>query len=186
VRKALAVAFVLAAAAGAAAQEGRPGGRAEGRPDEGSRRPPREEIFRMVDAYVAEHLQESLALSDEQLNRLMPLVRKLNADRRRLAERRMHALFQMRRMFKDGTATDARIAELLQQVKSAEVEEPTAIRAGHDAIDAQLTPLQQAQFRVLEAEVEHRVRQVMARVRGQRAGRPGAPPDEPRAPNDPR
>jgi hypothetical protein len=174
--------FVLSAAAGAAAQEGRP----QGAPDGGPRRPPREEIFRMVDAYLAEHLQESLALSDDQLNRLMPLVRKLNADRRRFAEQRIRALFQLRRILKEVGASDARIAELLQQVKSAELEEPIVVRAGHDAIDAQLTPLQQAQFRVLEAEVEHRVRQAMGRLRAERSGRPGAPPDERRPPHDPR
>lgn len=177
--RALVVAFVLASAAGAAAQDARPP--QEGRPEAGPGRRPREEIFRMVDAYLAEHLQESLALSDEQRNRLMPLVRKLNADRRRFAERRIRSVMQMRRMLKDGTATEARIAELLQQLKAAEVEEPVALRAGHDAIDAQLTPIQQAQFRILEAEMEHRLRQVMARIRGERGG-PGGPRDDARHP----
>jgi hypothetical protein len=180
VRHALAVLFVVASAAGAAAQEGRPE-RAPGR------RPPREEIFRMVDAYIAEHLQESLALSDEQLNRLMPLVRKLNADRRRFTERRIRSVFEMRRMLKEPAPNEARIAELLQQLRAAEAEEPAAIRAAHDAIDAQLSPLQQARFRILEAEVEHRVRRVMASVRGQRPnGATRRDEDAPRPPHDPR
>lgn len=181
--RALALALVVVSAAGAAAQEGRP----EGGPEGGPQRRPREEIFRMVDTYVAEHLQERLALSDEQLNRVLPLVRKLNADRRRFAERRMRSIVQMRRMLKDGTANDARIAEVLQQLKAAEMEEPVAVRAGHDAVDAVLTPMQQAQFRILEAEIEHRMRQVMARVRGQRSG-PGGPrgEDAPHPPHDPR
>jgi hypothetical protein len=174
VRRVIAVAFVLAFAAGAGAQEDRPAG---GRPGPG-RRPPREEIYRMVDSYVAEHLQESLALSDEQRNRVLPLVQKLSAARRGFAERRVRALMQMRRAIGDGTATDARMAELLQQLKAAEAEEPAAIRAAQDAIDAQLTPLQQARFRVLEAEVEHRMRRVMSGMHGQRGGRPGAPPPD--------
>ena len=180
-RHALAVALALFFAGEAAAQEGRPPGGGPGR------RPPREEIYRMVDAYVAEHLQESLSLSDEQRGRVLPLVQKLSAERRRFAERRVRALFQMRRAIADGTATDAKMAELLQQLKAAEAEEPGAIRASQDAIDAQLSPLQQARFRVLEAEVEHRMRRVMARVRGQRGGKPGGPPpdgDDPR--HDPR
>lgn len=178
--RALATALLLVSAAAAAAQEGGP----EGEPA----RRPREEIFRMVDAYVADHLQENLGLSDEQQNRVLPLVRKLNADRRRFAERRIRAIHQMRRMMKAGMANDPRIAELLQQVKAAEAEEPAAIRAGHDAIDAVLTPVQQAQFRILEAEIEHRLRQVMARVRGERRDGPGRPrrKDAPRPPPDPR
>lgn len=178
--RALATALLLVSAAAASAQEGRP----EGDPP----RRPREEIFRMVDAYVADHLQENLGLSDEQLNRVLPLVRKLNADRRRFAERRIRAIHQMRRMTKGGAANDPGLAELLQQVRAAEMEEPPAIRAGHDAIDSLLTPIQQAQFRVLEAEIEHRLRQVMARVRGERRGAPGRPRREgaPRPSPDPR
>jgi len=178
VTRALATALLLVSAAAAAAQEGRP---------EGERRP-REEIFRMVDAYVADHLQENLGLSDEQRNRVLPLVRKLNADRRRFAERRIRAIHQMRRMMKAGTVNDPRLVELLQQVKAAETEEPAAIRAGHDAIDAVLTPVQQVQFRILEAEIEHRMRRVMARVRGERRDAPGRPhrEDAPRPPPDPR
>lgn len=178
--RALATALLLISATAAAAQEGRPEG--------GARRPPREEISRMVDAYLADRLQEKLALSDEQRNRVLPLVRKLNADRRHFAERRIRAIHQMRRMMKAGMTDDPRIAELLQQVKAAEAEEPVAIRAGHDAIDAVLTPVQQAQFRILEAEVEHRLRQVMARVRAERRDGPGRPrrEDDPRRSPDPR
>jgi hypothetical protein len=162
--RALAMAFLLTSSA-ASAREGRP----EGDPP----RRPREEIFQMVDGYVADHLQEKLALSDEQLHQVLPLVRKLSADRRRFAESRIRAIREMRRMMKAGAANDARMTELLQQLKAAEMEEPTAIRADHDAIDALLTPVQQVQFRILDAEIEHRLRQVMARVRGERYGGAG-------------
>jgi len=171
---ALVIALLLVSTAVAAADEGAPDGQ--------SPRPPREEIYRMVDTYLADHLQENLGLSDEQLHRVLPLVRKLNTDRRRLAERRIRALHEMRRMMKAGKANDPRIAELLQQVRTAEAEEPVAVRMGHDAIDAVLTPVQQAQYRVLESEVEHRMRRVMGRVRAERRDGQGRPqrPDAPR------
>ena len=43
----------------------------------GPQRPdaPREEIFRMIDAYVVSNMQESLGLSDEQFVKLLPLVK---------------------------------------------------------------------------------------------------------------
>ena len=163
--RALAAVVFLASTAAAAAQDGRPEG-------QGSRRP-REEISRMVDQYVAEQLQERLGLSDDQRDRVLPLVRTLHADRRRFAERRVRALHQMRRMIKAGTPSEARAAALLQELKAAEVEEPAAIRADREAIDAVLTPVQQVQFRILEAEIEHRLRRAMARVRGDRRERPG-------------
>jgi membrane-bound lytic murein transglycosylase len=133
---------------------------------------PREEIFRMVDEYVAANLQEKLGLTDDQLGRALPLVRRLHADRRRFAERRMRALHQMKKMSRAGAINDARAAELLQSLKAAESEEAPAVRAGQDALDAVLTPAQQLKYRILETEIEHRLRELMARVRAQRGEEP--------------
>jgi hypothetical protein len=158
-------------------------------PPEGARQGrPREEIFRMVEAYVANHLQETLGLSDDQLARALPLVRRLHAERSRFAERRMRAVHQMRQMARAGSISDASAAEALHEVKAAEAEEAAAIRAGQDALDAVLTPAQQVKYRILEAEIEHRVRELMARVRDQRRAGPGrrrgdGPPKEPPTPN---
>ena len=49
----------------------------------------REEAGRMVDAYVLSNLQESLGLSDDQFVRLLPLVKRLQAERREAIERRI-------------------------------------------------------------------------------------------------
>ena len=58
--------------------------------------------------------------------------------------------------------------ELLRDVKAAEAEEPGLLRKDRDAIDAVLSPLQQAKFRVLEVEVEHKIRELMNQIRTQR------------------
>jgi hypothetical protein len=160
-RPLLAAALVLAAGA-AFAQE-----------DEAPRPRPREEVFRIIDGYIADNLQAKLGLGDEQLARALPLVRRLSAERRRFAERKIRALHQMRRMVRSGSVNDARAAELLQELRAAEAEEAAAVRAGQDALDAALTPAQQVRYRVLEAQVEHRLRELMARVRDQRRGGPG-------------
>jgi hypothetical protein len=150
---------VLALVAGVAAAQDAP---------EGPRGRPREEIFRLIDDYVARSLQEKVGLTDEQLERALPLVRRLNADRRRFAERRMRASFQMRRAVRAGSITDARAAEMVQEAKAAEVEEAAAVRAGQEAVDGVLTPVQQVKYRILETEIEHRLRELTARVRAQR------------------
>jgi Spy/CpxP family protein refolding chaperone len=160
IRKAVLLGAALLAASHAFAQA--PQGPGPLGPPEGR---PREEVFKMVDAYILSNLQESLGLSDEQFVRLLPLVKRLQTDRRSFAQRRQRALQELRRVMQTGTATDARVGELLKELKAAEAEEPVTIRKDSDAIDGALTPLQQAKYRLLEVEVDRRLRELMNQVR---------------------
>jgi hypothetical protein len=136
-------------------------------PQAGGGRPrPRDEAFRMIDAYIVSNLQEALGISDDQYTRLLPLVTKLQRDRRSLAQRRIQALQELNRVMRQGGATEARVTELLRELKAVEAEEPSTIRRDMDAIDGVLTPLQQAKYRLLEVEVERRLRALMAEMRG--------------------
>jgi Spy/CpxP family protein refolding chaperone len=164
--------FALALAAPAAAQTSH----APGRPRAAHGR---DEAFRMIDAYIVSNLQESLDLTDEQFVRVLPLVKKLQTDRRGYAQKRHEALLEMRRRLASGTATEAQIGELLSRVKAAELEEMEALRRDLGAIDAVLTPIQQAKFRVLELEVERRIRELMARIRAERRSRGRSPRPDP-------
>jgi len=171
IRRLLTAALVLVAGV-SAAQDSRGATGAAGNAPEGERRGrAREEIYRMVDAYIAENLQQKLGLSDDQLARTLPLVRRLHADRRRFAERKLRAVHQMRRMVRAGSISDARAGELLQELRTAEAEEAAGIRAGQDALDAALTPGQQVRYRILEGQIENRLRDLMARVRAERRAR---------------
>ena len=140
---------------------------------------PRDEAFKMIDAYIVSNLQESLELTDDQFVKVLPLIKRLQTDRRAAVQRRQQSLMELRRVLASGEATEPRVAELLQQVKSAETEEPAVLRRDRDAIDGVLSPLQQAKFRVLEVEVEHKIRELMTQIRTQRRkegqGRPPAP-----------
>jgi Spy/CpxP family protein refolding chaperone len=136
---------------------------------------PPDRVLQAVDAYLVKNLQERLGLTDDQLERVVPHVRRLQADRRELARRRFRAMVEMRRVLTSGGATEAEVAELLKQVKGVEAEEAATLRRDRDAIDAVLTPLQQAKYRVLEAEVERRVRHAL--TRGTRRGRRVPPPE---------
>jgi hypothetical protein len=136
-------------------------------------RPAREEAFKMIDAYVISNLQESLQLTDDQFVRLLPLVKRLQTDRRALFLRRNQPLMELRKSLASGEATEARVSELLAQIKSAEAEEPAVLRKDREAVDGVLGPVQQAKFRVLEMEVEHKIRELMGQVRSQGRG-PGA------------
>jgi hypothetical protein len=168
VRRLLVLSF-LATASAAAAQptDARPGR-------------PRDEGARMIEAYIVSNLQESLGLSDDQFVKALPHVKKLLNDRREFAQSRNRLLRQMRRDLESGAATEAQITVALKELKTLEDEWPARIRKDAEAIDAVLTPLQQAKLRVLELEVERKIRELLSQIRRPRnQGRPGqAPPPE--------
>jgi len=126
---------------------------------------PGEEAWKLVDAYIISNLQESLGLSDEQFVKLLPLVKKLQEERRGFMQKRGQLLGEIRHQLRSGEATEARIAELMKQLHVLETEEPAALRRQADAVDALLSPVQQAKFRVLEMEVERRIRELRQQIR---------------------
>jgi hypothetical protein len=78
----------------------------------------------------------------------------------------------MRRLLESGRATEPKLAELLKELRTIENEEPAIARKNADAIDAQLNTVQQAKLRILQAQVEQKIRELMNRVRQQsRQGR---------------
>jgi hypothetical protein len=155
--------------AGALAQE-----EAAGRED----RPGREEAFRMVDAYVVSNLQESLGLTDEQYAKAIPLVKKLQSERRLYFLDRTRTVREMRRVLQRGGATEVQVLDLLKHLKALDEEGPARTRKNVEALDAMLSPLQQAKYRVLELEVEQRMRELVNRVRPREGRQGGRPPGE--------
>ena len=135
----------------------------------------RDEAFRMVDAYVIANIQDSLDLDDDQYTRVIPLVNKLQKTRRESFGERGQALHRMRRLLRSGTATEGEVAEALKAFNALETEGPERIRAQLNALDAVLTPLQQAKYRIFELDVEQRMRELMRRSRRNRSpqGEPG-------------
>ena len=164
----LVLTLVLAVGAGGAralAQEDAPAG-----PD----RPARDEAFKMVDAYLVSNLQESLGLDDAQFAKAIPLVKRLQGERRTYFVERTRTVREMRRLLRQGGANETEVLDLLKQLKALDVDGPAQTRKNVEALDALLTPVQQAKYRVLEVEVEQRMRELMNRVRPRPAPRPGA------------
>jgi hypothetical protein len=176
----IAVALLLAAfqAAGGTSGQERAGGAEGGAAVE--RQAPREEAFKMIDAYVLSNIQESLQLTDEQFVKLLPLVKRLQNDRRDLVVRRQQALQELRRLLGAGAATEPKVEDLLKRVKAAENDEVSMVRRDRDAVDAALSPLQQAKYRILEIDVERKIRALMNQIRSENRGQG---PRENRRPN---
>jgi len=172
-RRASLPAFVLALAVGAASAQEEP-------PPSGATTPrgARDEAFKIVDAYVISNLQESLELTDEQFVKALPLVKRLQSERREYYLARSRALREMRRLLRSGAATEAQVLKLLSELDALETEGPARMRRDLEALDAELTPLQRAKYRVLEVDVEQRLREIMRRERLARPGsRRSSPPE---------
>ena len=86
---------------------------------------------------------------------------------------------EMRRLLQQGGAAEPQVLELLQQAKKLEAEGPERTRRNLEALDALLTPMQQAKYRVLEGEVEQRVRELTNRARARGRGRAKERPANP-------
>jgi Spy/CpxP family protein refolding chaperone len=146
-----------------------PTARAWGSPGVASpRQAQKDEAFRMVDAYIVANIQESLGLDDDTYAKLIPVVTKLQKVRREFWEERARMQRRMRHLLQSGTATEAQVEELLKSMKALEVEGPERVRQQMDELDALLTPLQQAKYRVFEADVEHRLRELLRQGRRER------------------
>ena len=130
----------------------------------------RDEAFKMVDAYIVSQLEESLGLTNDQFVKALPLVKRLQADRREYFLGRSQLLREMRRLLKSGSATEPEVVGKLKELKTLDADGPERARSGLAALDAVLTPIQQAKYRVLEVEVEQRLRELMSRAREARPG----------------
>jgi hypothetical protein len=161
--------LTLAVSSAARAQESPS---AEGPPRAPGAREPRREAFRLVDAYVVSNLQESLGLSDAEFVKVLPLVKKVQTGRRENLLARGRLLRQLRRQLRAGGAPEAEVRKTLEELKRLESEGRERTAEDVAELDRALTPLQQAKYRVLELEVEQRLRELMGRARERgRAGR---------------
>ncbi len=143
-------------------------------PPPGGRRPPgagpRDEAFRMVDAYIVSNLQESVDLTDEQFVKVLPLVKRFQQERRETGDARRRALREMRALLQAGGATLEKVTDKLGEVKALETQEGDQLRRNTEAIDGALTPVQQAKFRIMQIEVEQKIREILQEVRQRHRG----------------
>jgi len=137
----------------------------------------------MIDAYLLANVQDALGLSDDQNAKVLPLVLKLQSDRRGFHRRRGKVLGEMKRALGSGTATEAAIADGMKEFRAIESEESETIRRDTETIDKELTTVQQAKLRILEREVERKIQTLVAdqRMKG-RAQRPHEKPERPGRP----
>jgi hypothetical protein len=138
------LAGILAAASVAAAQEA---------PER-----PRERAARVLDRYLERQLRGELGLSDEEVARVMPAIRRVHETRRDDRDRRMRALQDLREALASGAATEADVATRVATLKKLERQEAENLLRNREAVDGLLTPVQQGKLRLLELALQRKVR----------------------------
>ncbi len=131
---------------------------------------PADEAFKMIDAYLIANIQESLELTDEQFVKLLPMIKRQQSERREFTQKRQRALRELNMAVRQGH-TEEQVVAALDRLKQLDVEIFEARNQRYAGIDAELSSLQQAKFRIFESEVERRMRDLMRRVRGQQQPR---------------
>ena len=155
-------ALVLAPAAPARAQEGRPGPR---QMLPGGRARP-EEMRRAIQEVVIARMREALHLTEEQEARVVPRFSELMQTRTDHAMKRRAAMARLRSLLLDGTAGDQEIARAIKDVRT--IDEDYLHREGElrGAIDASLTPRQQGRLVFFEGRIRRVVQRRMQEAMG--------------------
>ena len=134
--------------------------------------PNRDEVEGMMDAYILSKLQDGLSLTDEQFGTMVVAQKKLQDTRRDYRQGRMTLLRRMRQTLRRDQAREDELTHLLDELDSLEIEFSQSQRARYAAIDEILEIRQRVRYRILEAEIQRRLTQLMRQGRGQRRDPP--------------
>ena len=124
------------------------------------------EIQRLFDAYAVMQAQEQLQLTDAQWANFLVKMKALQEARRKHQRDRARVLQDLRKMTQQGDAADE--AQLKERVKALDEIDARAaddLRKAYEALDAVLTPRQQARFRLFEEQMERRKIELLTRAR---------------------
>ncbi len=127
----------------------------------------------VVEGFYVSRFQRELELDDGQFTRVLPALRESLEKRTELGRRRSRELAQLRQALRNG-APDDEIVEKIREVDQTDAE----LRAIQDnllkAVDPELSPTQRARLRIVQPNLEQRIRNMIERSRN--AGRRPPPP----------
>ena len=129
----------------------------------------RGELEGMMDAYVLSKLQDTLELSDEQFGQMVVAQKKLQDARRQYRRQRNQLLRELRQAVRQDSSSEEELETQLRKLEELKQSFADNERERYAAIDAILTVKQRARYRILEAELERRLQQLMRQVRRRRA-----------------
>jgi Spy/CpxP family protein refolding chaperone len=163
------LATLVLSAAPAVAQPRRGGGPPPGEAEE--------DLRETIEIYMMARMKRALDLSDEQQQKVIPLVQELSDARQEFNRERRVLLMRLRSLVDDPEATEQEIREVLDRLEEAQGRFRQQETGSQSRIRSLLTPLQQARFIFFQEEFRRDMEQRLRRLREMNggAGAPGRP-----------
>jgi Spy/CpxP family protein refolding chaperone len=136
--------------------------------------PPGQELRDAMRQYLHDQLRMELALSDEQMAQLSPLIERIEDVRSEARRNRGATLRELRQGIRQG-AGDEQLQALLDRLQSIEDEQRAAERSAMSDIDAMLTVRQRVQFRFFIQRFRQELQRRVQQLRRDRMGGPPGP-----------
>ena len=120
--------------------------------------------------YFEKRLRADLALSDDQVKQLTPLIRNLEKSRREAQRDRSEATRALQRALRQG-GDDAELRKLMQRIDRATARQWEAETSLLPGVDSTLSIRQQAQFRFFVQDFRREMQEKIREVRERRPAR---------------
>lgn len=120
-------------------------------------------ILDMVEGFYVSQLPAMTELSDEQLVKILPVLRQTLRERFEISARRNRTVAELRQLAERG-GSDEEMTRLVRELDKADVEVQTSREKFLAAVDPLLTPRQQARLRVSLIGIEQRVGNMIQRA----------------------
>ena len=130
----------------------------------------------VVEGFYVSRFQRELELDDSQFAKVLPALRESLEKRTELGRRRSQELGQLRQALRSG-ASDDDIVEKIRNVDQTDLELRAVQENLLKAVDPELSPTQRARLRIVQPDLEQRIRGLIERSRN--PGRRPPPPPPP-------
>jgi hypothetical protein len=134
------------------------------------------ELHQLFDAMLVMQAQSALSLSDQQYAQFLSRLRVLQETRRRNQQERVRLINELQRLTNPRNPKppgESEVTARLAALQELEARTAAELRRAYDGIDQVLSAVQQAQFRVLEEQIERRKLELVGRARQNIQKRPG-------------
>jgi hypothetical protein len=135
---------------------------------------PEEELGRAIRQHFLNRLRAELALSDEQMGAVAPLVEQIESTRSRLRRERLETVRSLQRGMEQG-AGDDELQALLDRLEAIDEEQRLTEGEVMTEIDAQLTVRQRVQFRFYTERFRRNLERRINEMQRERGGRMRGP-----------
>lgn len=154
-------------------------------PPEADDEPAAQELRQAIREFFENRLREELALTDDQMTAIRPLVEEIEQSRAQTRRERARAVRSLRAGLREGMS-DAELQRWLDRLDSLEVEQRERERAVTARIDERLSVRQRVQFRFFTEAFRRKMEERIRALREEREPPPRRAPLDRRPPPPPR